>query len=44
MTAQAIIYSLDSINEILFNGFDYKLPDETLEIISNLAFFFILLF
>ena len=37
MTAQAMIYSLDSINEILFNGFDYKLPDETLEIISNLA-------
>ena len=37
MTAMAMIYSLDSINEILFNGFDYKLPDETLEIISNLA-------
>lgn len=35
--ATAMIYNLDSINEILFNGFDYKLPDETLEIISNLA-------
>ena len=33
----AMIYTLDTINEILFNGFDYKLPDETLEIISNLA-------
>jgi len=30
-------YTLDNINEILFNGFDYKLPQETLEIISNLA-------
>ena len=30
-------YSLDNFNSILFNGFDYKLPDETLEIISNLS-------
>jgi hypothetical protein len=37
MTTTAMIYNLDSINEILFNGFDYKLPQETLEIISNLA-------
>lgn len=37
MTTAAMIYNLDSINEILFNGFDYKLPQETLEIISNLA-------
>ena len=37
MTTAAMIYNLDTINEILFNGFDYKLPQETLEIISNLA-------
>ena len=37
MTTSAMVYNLDSINEILFNGFDYKLPQETLEIISNLA-------
>ena len=37
MTAKTMRYALDNINEILFNGFDYKLPDETLEIISNLA-------
>ena len=33
----AMIYTLETIHSILFNGFDYKLPDETLEIISNLA-------
>jgi len=37
MTTTTMIYTLDNINEILFNGFDYKLPQETLEIISNLA-------
>jgi len=31
------IYTLDKINDILFQGFDYKLPDETLKIISELA-------
>ena len=30
-------YTLDAINAILFAGFDYKLPDEVLENISNLA-------
>ena len=30
-------YTLEQVNGILFNGFEYKLPDETLEIISNLA-------
>lgn len=37
MTTKTMRYTLDNINEILFNGFDYKLPQETLEIISNLA-------
>ena len=30
-------YTLDNINEILFQGFDYKMPEETLKIISELA-------
>lgn len=30
-------YTLDNITAILFAGFDYKLPDEVLENISNLA-------
>lgn len=30
-------YTLDNFNTILFNGFDYKLPDCTLESISNLS-------
>ena len=30
-------YTLDNFNTILFNGFDYKLPDDTLETISNLS-------
>lgn len=30
-------YTLDNITTILFAGFDYKLPDEVLENISNLA-------
>ena len=37
MATKTIRYTLDNINSILFNGFEYKLPDETLEIISNLA-------
>jgi hypothetical protein len=37
MTTKTMRYTLDNINDILFNGFDYKLPQETLEIISNLA-------
>jgi hypothetical protein len=31
------IYSLDVINNILFEGFNYKLPDQTLKIISEIA-------
>jgi len=30
-------YTLDNINDILFQGFDYKMPEETLKIISELA-------
>lgn len=30
-------YSLDNFNTILLNGFDYKLSEETLEVISNLS-------
>jgi hypothetical protein len=37
MATKTTRYTLDNINSILFNGFEYKLPDETLEIISNLA-------
>jgi|694.fasta_scaffold98998_2 hypothetical protein len=31
------IYTLEKINEILYQGFEYTLPDETLAIISNLS-------
>lgn len=31
------IYTLENINEILYQGFDYNLPDKTLEIISKLS-------
>lgn len=30
-------YTLEKINEILYQGFEYKLPDETLNIISKLS-------
>ena len=30
-------YTLDEINSILFQGFDYKIPDNTMEIISMLS-------
>ena len=30
-------YSIDDFNQILFQGFDYNLPDEILNVISNLA-------
>ena len=30
-------YSIDDFNSILFQGFNYKLPDETLNRISELA-------
>ena len=31
------IYTLEKINEILYQGFEYKLPDETLEVISRIS-------
>ena len=31
------IYTLENINEILYQGFEYNLPDKTLEIISKLS-------
>jgi hypothetical protein len=34
---KAYIYSLNDINNIIFQGFDFKLPDQTLKIISELA-------
>jgi len=37
MTTKTLRYTLENFNSILFNGFDYKLPDETLETISNLS-------
>ena len=37
MTTKTLRYSLDNFNTILFNGFDYKLPEQTLETISNLS-------
>ena len=37
MAVKTMKYSLEDVNQIIFNGFDFKLPDQTLEIISNLA-------
>jgi hypothetical protein len=37
MATKTMKYSLDNIMSILFNGFDYKLPDETLNKISEIA-------
>jgi hypothetical protein len=37
MTTKTTRYSLENITNILFNGFDYKLPDETLNKISEIA-------
>jgi len=37
MSAKLNRYSLNDFNNLLFNGFDYKLPDEILQIISELA-------
>lgn len=30
-------YTLEEVDSIIFNGFDYKLPEETIEMISKLA-------
>jgi hypothetical protein len=37
MAVKTMKYSLEDVNQIIFNGFDFKLPEQTLEIISNLA-------
>ena len=37
MATKIIKYSLDDFNNIIFNGFNYELPAETLKIISELA-------
>lgn len=37
MTTKTMKYTLDNIIAILFNGFEYKLPDETLDKISEIA-------
>ena len=37
MSAKTMRYTLEDFNQIIFNGFDFKLPEQTLEIISNLA-------
>jgi hypothetical protein len=37
MATKTMRYTLDNINAIIFNGFEYKLPEKTLEVISNLA-------
>lgn len=37
MTSSTMIYTLETINSIIFDGFEYKLPEKTLEIISSLA-------
>jgi hypothetical protein len=37
MATKTMRYSLDQIENIIFNGFDYQIPEETMEIISNLA-------
>jgi hypothetical protein len=36
-TKTSMAYSLEDINTIMFDGFDYKLPAETLKIISKLS-------
>ena len=37
MATKTMRYTLENINSIIFNGFDYSLPESTLETISNLA-------
>ena len=34
---QIMRYTLEDINTIMFDGFDFSLPDKTLKIISQLA-------
>lgn len=37
MSTSTLKYTLDQIENISFNGFNYTIPDKTMEIISNLA-------
>ncbi len=37
MTAKLIRYTLSNFNDIIFNGFNYELPSETLQLISELS-------
>ena len=37
MIKQNMKYNLSDINNIIFQGFDFELPEETLKIISELA-------
>jgi hypothetical protein len=37
MATKTLRYSLEQIENIIFNGFDYQIPEATMEIISNLA-------
>ena len=37
MATKSLRYSLEQIETIIFNGFDYQIPEETIETISNLA-------
>jgi len=37
MTTQTMIYTLEEFNNLIFNGFNYDLPEETVKIISELS-------
>ena len=37
MATQAMKYTLNNVQDIIFEGFDFVLPDETLKIISELT-------
>lgn len=37
MATKTLRYNLEQFENIIFNGFDYQIPEETMEIISNLA-------
>jgi len=37
MTTKTLMYSLEQIEDIIFKGFDYELPEEVIEKISSLA-------
>lgn len=37
MATKTLRYSLEQIENIIFNGFDYQIPENTMETISNLA-------